>query len=165
MKSIIHTKQTIKMFSQHAIQSQYYKELFGLHLKITDRAADTTEYDDRESALEKTSALDDFVITYHMKNSKTKKAANGRQQSRQSKIAEVSNDNRKNINKMKKIVSTIVSLSLVETAVDAIKKKPTKNDLRKITQIHSNKHAYKTHEACPCICNKRNLETHGCLCT
>ena len=66
---------------------------------------------------------------------------------------------------MKKIVSTIVSLSLVETAVGSIKQKPAKHELRKNTQIHSNKRAYKTHEACSCICNKRNLEKHSCLCT
>lgn len=129
----------------HANKAQFYKSIFGLTLKLTDRAAeaDTTEYDDRESALEKTSTLDEFVI---MKTSKTKKAANGRQKTRQSKITELSNDRRKNSNKLKKIVNTIAALSLVEPV---IKKNPTKNDLRKRTQIYSNKRAYKTQRNMP----------------
>jgi len=147
-----------------AIRAHYYKGLFGLHLKITDRAVAYTAADADDT---ETDAFDEIDISYHAKNSKTKNAANGRQQSRQAKIAEVSNDIRKMTNKITKVIRTTVSLSPLDAqAVGSdIKKKPTKYDLRKNTEMRSNKRIYKTHQACPCICAKRNLAVHGCLCT
>lgn len=151
-----------------AIRAHYYKGLFGLHLKITDRTVADTAADADDTETDEVGANEvEHDINYHTKIKKTKNAANGRQQTRQAKIAEVSNDIRKMTNKITKVIRTTVSLSPLdaEAVGSDIKKKPTKYDLRKNTEMRSNKRTYKTHQACPCICAKRNLAVHGCLCT
>jgi len=155
-----------------AIKAFVYQARYGIRLKMADRAvADDEAYEvGADDAPQEEEVEHD--IKYHAKIKKTKNAANGRQQTRREKNAELSNDIRKTTKKIAKVVVTKVCLSSVDNSVGeettpiATKQtKPTKHELREKTQIRNNKRVYKTHQACSCICNKRNLAVHGCLCT
>ena len=172
-----------------AIKAHLYQSRYGIRLKMADRARPTMVEDDdanevganevgaNEEANEVGANEVEQDITYHAKIKKTKNAANGRQQNRREKDAELNNDIKKSTKKIAKVIVTKARLSLdAGMTDDAVgesitpadfdgKIKPTKHELREKTQIRSNKRAYKTHQACSCICNKRNLATHGCLCT
>jgi hypothetical protein len=160
-----------------AIKAFVYQTRYGIRLKMADRAvavganvvgADEEAYEVGANEVEEV----EHDINYHAKIKKTKNAANGRQQTRREKNAELSNDIRKTTKKIAKVVVTKVYLSSVDnsageetTPIATKQTKPTKHELREKTQIRNNKRVYKTHQACSCICNKRNLAVHGCLCT
>jgi len=154
-----------------AIKAHLYQTRYGIHLKLADRAV-AVSTDDKETDEDASYEEVEHDINYHAKIKKTKNAANGRQQTRREKNAELSNDIRKTTKKIAKVVVTKVCLSSVDnsageetTPIATKQTKPTKHELREKTQIRSNKRVYKTHQACSCICNKRNLAVHGCLCT
>ena len=154
-----------------AIKAHLYQTRYGIRLKIADRevAVDSSTQDEEDAPEEEV----EHDINYHAKTKKTKNAANGRQQTRREKDAELSNDIRKTTKKIAKVVVTKALLSSdagispgeESTPVAYKTTKPTKNELREKTQIRKNKRDYKTQQGCSCICNKRNLAVHGCLCT
>ena len=157
-----------------AIKAFVYQTRYGIRLKMADRAVavDTSTPVEEEDAEADEVEEVEHDINYHAKIKKTKNAANGRQQTRREKNAELSNDIRKTTKKIAKVVVTKVCLSSVDnsageetTPIYTKHPKPTKHELREKTQIRNNKRVYKTHQACSCICAKRNLAVHGCLCT
>ena len=166
-----------------AIKAFVYQTRYGIRLKIADRVKPQAVEDDDDAnevgankvGADETTQEDEVEhdINYHAKTKKTKNAANGRQQARRAKDAELSNDIKKTTKKIAKVVVTKALLSSDlgisagedSTPVATKQTKPTKNDLREKTQIRKNKRVYKTQQGCPCICAKRNLAVHGCLCT
>ncbi len=167
-----------------AIKAHLYQSRYGIRLKMADRARPTMVEDDdanevganevgaNEEANEVGANEVEQDITYHAKIKKTKNAANGRQQNRREKDAELNNDIKKSTKKIAKVIISKARLPIADisagedsTPISIKPIKPSKQELREQTQLRSNKRAYKTHQACSCICNKRNLATHGCLCT
>lgn len=162
-----------------AIKAFVYQTRYGIRLKMADRAKPQTVEDDDEVGAYEVGAYDapeedevEHDINYHAKIKKTKNAANGRQQARREKDAELSSDIRKTTKKIAKVIISKACLPIADisagvdyTPISIKPTKPSKQELREKTQVRSNKRVYKTHQACPCICAKRNLAVHGCLCT
>jgi len=138
-RSALHNKHRVGLYLRinEALTVSYIKT-FGFKLQLPARVP--------PELIELEDPAEDETVKYEFKPRKTRKAANGRQQSRKANTIELNKDIRKSEKNFTKVIITNVYISETDESNVLPDNKPSKKNAYTKTKLRTNKRNYKSQQ-------------------